>query len=129
MSNEDFMQQIPRYGNAGVAFLGVEVKDTYLLIACVFVGLVVGARVGAIAYIGIPLGGYFITTLYLDWKDGQLPGSLSAFLYTKGIRGYSPGLSERNVIYHGDAVIMNKGFEEQEKEMLAPYLKAQNGLK
>lgn len=121
-SDEDLLNEIPRYGDAGVAFLGVEVNDTYLLIASIVVGLLLGARLGMIAYIGIPGAGYFITKLWLDWKSSQLPGSFSAYLFTKGISGYSSGLRNQNVIYHGDAVIINKSFDEQEAEMLTPYL-------
>ena len=130
MSSELPLQEIPRYGNAGVAFLGVEVKDTYVLIASVFLGLIAGSRWGMPAYLGIPAGGYFLTRLYLDWKSGQLPGSFLAFLFTKGFAGYSQGLKDRNVIYHGDAEIMNKAFDEQEAEMLTPYFseKNKNGL-
>jgi len=129
MSDEPQLQEIPRYGNAGVAFLGVEVTDTFLLIASVFVGLIAGAKWGMPAYLGIPAGGYFLTKLYLDWKSGQLPGSFRAYLFTKGIGGYSEGLKDRNVVYFGDSIGINKAFAEQEEEMLTPYLeKNKNGL-
>jgi hypothetical protein len=130
MSDELQLQEIPRYGNAGVAFLGVEVGDTYLLIASVFIGLIAGTRWGMSAYIGIPAGGYFITKLYLDWKSSQLPGSLQSFLFSTGISGYSNGLIDKNVIYHGDSIGINKGFDIQEEEMLTAYLQAKenNGL-
>ncbi len=124
---DDQPQEIPRFGNAGVAFLGVEVNDTYLLIASVFIGLVSGSRLGMTGYIGIPAAGYFLTRLYLDWKSGHLPGSFRAFLFSKGILGgYSNGLSDRNVIYHGDAVIINKAFHDQEIEMLTSFLEKKN---
>ena len=129
MPSELHLQEIPRYASARVAFLGVEVNETYLLIASVFTGLVAGSRWGMPAYLGLPAGGYFLTKLYLDWKSGQLPGSLRVFLYSKGIKGYSSGLRTRNVIYHGDSVIINKSFDEQEVEMLTPYLnKYKNGF-
>jgi hypothetical protein len=118
MSTEVNLQEIPRYGNAGVAFLGVEIGDTYLLIASVFLGLILGARGGMSFYVGLPVGGYFLTKLYLDWKSGQLPGSFTALMYTKGLTGYSSALKAKNVIYHGDSIAINKGFAEQEKEML-----------
>jgi hypothetical protein len=130
MDNKGMLLEIPRYGNAKVAFLGVEVNDTYFLLASVFVGLFSGARLGMFGYIGIPAGGYFLTMLYLDWKSGHLPGSVRTFLFTKGIAAYSRGLRGKNVIYHGDAVIINKAFDEQEIEMLTPYLeKNKNGFK
>lgn len=116
------LQEIPRYGNAGVAFLGVEVKDTYFLLVCVFIGIIGGARWGAPVYIGVPAAGYFLTKIYLDWTSDNLPGSFSALLYRLGLYGYSHGLRAKNVIYHGDAVAMNPGFDEQEMEMLTPYL-------
>ncbi len=121
MPSELHLQEIPRYASARVAFLGVEVNETYLLIASVFIGLVTGSKWGMPAYLGLPAAGYFLTKLYLDWKSGQLPGSLREFLFSKGIRGYSSGLMGKNVIYHGDSVIMNKGFDEQEVAMLTPY--------
>lgn len=129
MTDDYRLEEIPRYGDAGVAFLGVEVKDTYFLMASVFIGLIAGSKWGMSAYLGIPASGYFLTKLYLDWKSNQLPGSLLAFLYSKGIIGYSAGLRNRNVIYHGDSIGINKGFDNQEEEILTPYLKVkdQNG--
>jgi len=121
MSTDQQLQEIPRYGGSGVAFLGVEVQDTYLLIVSVFGGLILGSKWGMPAYLGLPAAGYFLTKLYLDWKSGQLSGSFMTYLFTKGFRGYSSGFKDGNVIYHGDSVIMNKAFGEQEEEMLAPY--------
>ena len=125
---EDSLDEIPRYGDAKVAFLGVEISDTYLLIASLFVGLLLGTKLGMTAYIGIPVGSYFLTKLWLDWKSGQLPGSFRTYLYRNGLSGYSIGLNDKNVIYHGDAVILNKGFDDQESEMITSYLeKNKNG--
>ena len=126
---QDDLDEIPRYGDAAVAFLGVEISDTYLLIASIFVGLILGTKFGMAAYIGIPVGSYFLTKLWLDWKSSQLPGSFRTFLYRKGYSGYSTGLKDKNVIFHGDGVILNKGFDDQESEMITSYLeKKKNGL-
>lgn len=112
--DSDLMRRVTRHGGAGVAFLGVEVKDTYLLIASVFAGLIAGSKYGLPAYFGFPGLGYFLTRLYLDWKSGHLPGMERAWAYSVGIWGYSTGLDSRKTIYFGDAVATNAERGEQQ---------------
>lgn len=107
MSNDVF--SIPRHGGAGVGFLGVELKDTGILIASVFLGIVVGASAGYGGYIGIPVAGYFVNKIYLDWKNASLPGYFRLSLFVMGIYGYSPAFKQKNTLYVGDAVVINPG--------------------
>jgi hypothetical protein len=122
MSSEVSLYKIPRYGDARVAFLGVEVNDTYLLMVCFIGGLILGTKYGIAAFIVISAGGYFLTQLWLDWKSGQLPGGFRAYLYSQGWLGYTSGLKSGEVIYHGDALIMNAAYADQELEMLELYI-------
>lgn len=107
MSNEVF--NIPRHGAAGVAFLGVELKDAAILIASVFVGIAVGAKVGFGGYIGIPMFGYFLNKAYIDWKKSRLPGYVRTFLFINGLAGYSSAFRKSATIYVGDSVVINAG--------------------
>lgn len=110
------LYSIPRYGNAGVAFLGVEFKDTILLIASLFVGIISGMLFGLPAYIAPPIAGYVITVLYLDWKSDKLPGFLLVWLYSRGYAGYSIGFPDRNIVYVGDARPINLTCSHSERE-------------
>ena len=109
MSNLSY--RIPRYADAGVAFLGVELKDAWLLIASLFMGIIVGGfmKVGWMAFIGIPLSGYYINRALIEWQSQHLPGFIRTYLFSKGIRGYSSGITSQQVIYVGDAVAIYPG--------------------
>lgn len=87
MINETF--RIPRRGNAGVAFLGVEIKDAVIVIGSVFAGLLCGSAfdMGNVGYLGMPIGGYFVNRLYIDWQTKTLPGAFRNFLFSKGLWG------------------------------------------
>lgn len=122
--NEPYLYTIPRYGNAGVAFLGVDVNQTIFLIASIFVGIIGGAKGGMPFYIGAPAVGYFGTRIYLDWTSNQSPGSLRAMLYRFGFAGYSSGLRTQKTIYLGDSMGINPIFDEQVIEIITPYLEA-----
>ncbi|PTT93019.1 hypothetical protein DBR42_00840 [Pelomonas sp. HMWF004] len=125
-NDPDLMRRVTRHGSADVAFLGVEIKDTFLLIGSVFVGLIAGSKYGLPAYFGCPFGGYILTRLYLDWKSGHLPGMERAWAYSIGLLGYSSGLDSRHTIYHGDAVAINPQLEEQEFSILLEQIKEKN---
>lgn len=125
MANEVF--SIPRHGAAGVAFLGVELKDTVILIASVFIGIAVGASVGFGGYIGVPVLGYFANKAYIDWKNGRLPGYLRAFLFTQGLAGYSTAFKQLDTLYVGDGVVINPGSSIMLDAMASAYSKAGDG--
>ncbi|CAM2198480.1 Conjugal transfer protein (plasmid) [Paraburkholderia kururiensis] len=105
MSNKTF--RIPKYGGAGSAFLGVEFKDTYILIVSVFVALVAGKFYGTGAYLGIPFVGYHANKKYIEWRSTRLPGFILVWLYRFGMRGYSGGFRSQRTVYVGDATVIN----------------------
>ena len=105
MSNEEF--RIPRHGSAGVAFLGVEVQDAIILIASIFLALPAGRIFGTPGYLGIPVVGYFMNTLYVDWRSKTLPGSTKAILFSLGLARYSSAFTDQRVVYLGDSNIIN----------------------
>lgn len=107
MSNQAF--RIPRRGDAGVAFLGVELKDAWLVLGGVFCGLFAGSvfQMGTAGYIGFPIGGYMLNRVYIEWQNNNLPGVFRCRLFSRGITGYSPTIRAQNVVYTGDAVVIN----------------------
>ena len=109
MSNLSY--RIPRHADAGVAVLGVELRDAWLLIISVFLGLIAGGlmKLGWIAFVGIPAGGYFINRGFIEWKSQYLPGFVRTHLFSRGLSGYSAGMSDQQVVYVGDAVAVNPG--------------------
>jgi hypothetical protein len=114
--------EIPRYARAGVAFLGVELQDAAILIGSVFVGLAVGSVLGGMYYIVVPIGGYALNRVYLDWRTNALPGELRAKLYAAGIWGYSRAFPTRDTVYIGDAVVINpNGLEDASKVIRAAH--------
>lgn len=125
MPNKVF--SIPRHGKAGVAFLGVELKDAVILIGSVFIGLFAGTVVGFSGYIGVPVFGYFVNKAYLDWKTSRLPGYFRSFLFTLGFAGYSPAFQQRNTVYIGDAVVINPGSAAMLDAISSASIRATNG--
>ncbi|MDN4571864.1 hypothetical protein DBB29_24715 [Pandoraea cepalis] len=107
MSNKTF--HIPKWGGAESAFLGVEFKDTYILILSVFAALVVGKVWGTGAYLGIPLAGYFVNKKYIEWRDQRLPGFVRVELYKYGLAKYSKGFKSQRASFVGDARAINPG--------------------
>ncbi len=109
MSNLSY--RIPRYADADVAFLGVELQDTWLFILSVFIALIVGGFMGGgtVAFLGIPLGGYFVNRAFIEWKSQYLPGFVRTYLFSRGISGYGAGMNTQQVVYVGDAVAINPG--------------------
>jgi hypothetical protein len=99
--------RIPKYGGAASAFLGVEFKDTYILIVSVFVALVAGKIWGTGAYLGIPFAGYHANKKYIEWRSTRLPGFVQVWLFRFGISGYSKGFKSQRTVYVGDATIIN----------------------
>lgn len=116
MSN-DFVDpfEIPRYGNAKVAFLGTEMADAKIFLASIFIGLFVGKFVpdmGWKGYVGIPFIGYFLNRAWVDWKVKSSPGYIAAILYSAGLYGYSNAFASRGTVFVGDGVIINPDNEE-----------------
>lgn len=107
MSSKTF--HIPKWGGAASAFLGVEFKDTYILILSIFVALVAGKVWGTGAYLGIPLAGYFANKQYIQWRDQRLPGFIRVELYKYGLAKYSKGFRSQREAFSGDARIINPG--------------------
>ena len=109
MSNEEAVDdfKIPRYGNAGVAFLGVELSDALILIVSVFVGLATGTQFGPVAYIGVPVAGFFLNKLFIDWRSKSLPGQTRVYLFQVGLVGYAGGFKGGDVVFVGDGVVIN----------------------
>lgn len=100
-------EKVPRHGKADVAFAGAELRDAWLLILSIFVGLVVGAIFGWVAYIGIPVAGYFATKAYIEWKKNNLPGYLTLLMYRLGLTGYSNAFNRKKKLFIGDSKIIN----------------------
>jgi len=107
MTNQAF--RIPRHGDAGVAFLGVELKDAWLVLGGVFCGLFAGSifQMGTTGYLGFPIGGYMLNRLYIEWQNNNLPGVFRCRLFSRGLAGYSPTIRAQKIIYVGDAVVLN----------------------
>jgi len=107
VSNEE--HAIPRHGNAGVAFLGVEFGDAFIVIGSVFAGLFVGSLIGVPGYLGVPMGGYFLNKLYVDWRSKSLPGQFRQRLFELGLAGYGRHFRAAEVVLVGDATVINPG--------------------
>ncbi|WP_049096369.1 hypothetical protein [Burkholderia cepacia] len=100
--------RIPRYGGADAAFLGVQFKDTYILIVSVLVAFVAGKFLGTFAYLGIPFAGYHINKKYIEWRNAKLDGFVRAFLYRFGVASYGKrGFKSQRTLYIGDATVIN----------------------
>jgi hypothetical protein len=112
VSNEEF--EIPRHGNAGVAFLGVELKDATIVIVSVFVGIVVGWQTGPLGYLGVPAAGFFLNKVYIDWRKNTLPGQARLQLFKAGLAGYGRGFKAADVLFVGDAAVIYPGRREEE---------------
>jgi hypothetical protein len=108
---------IPKYGGADSAFLGVEFKDTYILIVSVFAGLILGKFYGTSAYIGIPLFGYYANKKYIEWRSSRLPGFVLVWLFRFGLRGYSKAFKSQRVVFVGDATVINPASHNLLKQM------------
>lgn len=110
MSNDVDPFEIPRFGNAKVAFLGTEIGDAKLFIGSIFLGLLAGKFIpgmGLKGYVGIPLAGYFLNRAWVDWKTKSPAGFILAKLYSFGIFGYSKAFTSRSNVFVGDATIIN----------------------
>lgn len=99
--------KIPPKAKAGVAFAGVELGDAYILIGSVFVGIGGGQAFGWPAYIFIPFLGYTLNKMYLNWKNGRLPGFLATFLYKRGILGFSRAFDKQEKLFIGNGAVIN----------------------
>ena len=109
MSNNPENMRIPRYGDAGVAFAGVELKDAVIVLVSIFLALIFGGKVGTLGYIGFPVAGYFLNRLYVDRRSSQLPGQFRAYLFAQGLLGYSKSLQSKEILFIGDADGINPG--------------------
>jgi hypothetical protein len=117
VSNEEF--EIPRHGNAGVAFIGVELKDATIVIVSVFVGIVVGWQTGPLGYLGVPAAGFFLNKVYIDWRKNTLPGQTRLQLFKAGLAGYGRGFKSADVLFVGDAAVLYPGRREAHSPVLA----------
>ena len=105
----DNQVRIPKYARAGVAFAGVEIQDTFILLGGVLVGFIAGAflNLGIKAFVGIPIICYLANTWYLDWKEDAPAGHLTAMLFRLGFKGYSRAVPTANMVYVGDSNALN----------------------
>jgi hypothetical protein len=101
------VERVPKHGKADVAFAGAQLGDAWLLIGSVFVAMVIGSIFGWLAYIGIPVLGYFLTKAYIQWKNNNLPGHLNVLLYRVGLTGYSAAFDRKKKLFIGDSTIVN----------------------
>lgn len=106
------IHRIPAKAKADVAFAGVELKDATPLLASIFGGLFFGTFYGWPGYVGVPVLGYAINKLYLEWKTGRLPGHLKVVLYKKGWSSYSPAFDKQEKLFIGNSVIINPNSKE-----------------
>lgn len=107
MSSKSF--HIPKCGGAGPALLGVEFKDTYILILSIFAALIAGKLWGSIAYLGVPVAGFYVNRYYIEWRDKHLPGFFRATLFAYGLAKYSSGFKSAKAEFVGDAQVINPG--------------------
>jgi len=101
--------RIPKYGGSDSAFLGVQFRDTYILIVAVLAALVLGHFYGTPAYLGIPYAGYRANKKYVEWRGQKLDGFVRAFLFRFGLVGYGKGFKSQRTLFIGDATIINPG--------------------
>lgn len=125
MLNEEAIDEyvIPRFASAGVAFLGVELNDALILICSVFVGLATGTQFGPVAYIGVPVAGFFLNKLFIDWRSKSLPGQTRVYLFQIGLVGYAGGFKGGDVVFVGDGVVINPDpdlLEDAARALLEP---------
>lgn len=111
MSNEEVNPyEIPRYGNAKVAFLGTEINDAKIFLLSIFVGLLAGKLIpnmGLKGYVGIPALGYFLNRAWVDWKVKSPAGYIPALLYGIGLFSYSSAFTSRGQVFVGDGTVIN----------------------
>lgn len=112
--------RIPRRAGASVAFLGVELSDAMILLVSVFAGLFCGSFLqwGNYGYILMPVGGFFLNRMYIDWQSRTLPGAARKFFYSLGVKGYSPTLDSQKNVYVGDGRIANLGSSQHLNELI-----------
>ena len=99
--------RIPRRAKAGIAFAGVELKEATPLLGSVFGGLAAGQIWGWAGYLGVPLAGYIVNRLYLDWKSGRLPGELRVLMYKIGFMSFSKAFDRQQKLFIGNSVVIN----------------------
>lgn len=100
-------EHVPKHGKADVAFAGAELKDAWFLIGSLFLGLVLGSFFGWMAYVGLPVLGYFGTKAYIAWKGKHLPGYVTELLYRLGVAGYSAAFDRKQKLFIGDGKVVN----------------------
>jgi hypothetical protein len=99
-------ERVPKHGKADVAFAGAQLSDAWLLIGSVFVAMVAGSMFGWVAYVGVPMVGFFGT---IQWKSNNLPGRFRVLLYRWGLAGYSAAFNRKKKLFIGDGKIINPG--------------------
>jgi ABC-type amino acid transport system permease subunit len=101
-------ERVPKHGKAEAAFAGAQLSDAWLAIMSIFAALVVGSIFGWVAYVGIPMLGYFTTKAYIDWKSRNLPGHVGVVLYRYGLfGGYSRAFDRKKKLFVGDSKVAN----------------------
>lgn len=100
-------ERVPKHGKADVAFAGAQLSDAWLLIASVFVAMVAGSMFGWVAYVGVPMLGFFGTKAYIQWKSNNLPGLFRVLLYRWGVAGFSAAFNRKKKLFIGDGKIIN----------------------
>ena len=103
---------IPKHASAGVAFLGAELGDAVIVLAGIFIGLLAFLKFGAMGFIGSVAAGFFLNKTYLDWREGLPAGQVRARLFRAGVFGYSNGFKGGEVVFVGDATVINPGSGE-----------------
>lgn len=95
---------IPKRAGANVAFLGVELKDAAILIASVFLGIICGSFFGwgNLGYLGMPLAGYFLNRIYIEWQSRNPRGVVRRYLFKLGLAGFSKTFTSQQIVFVGD---------------------------
>ena len=108
---------IPKRANSGVQFLGVNMGDAMPFVICFVMGLLLIRPFGPMFFFITAGIGYFITKALVLWKERNPPGAIQAWLYSKGIFGYSKVFDKQNKLFLGDNTIENfpkKQIEQKE---------------
>jgi hypothetical protein len=114
--------RIPRHGKAGSAFLGVNLRETKLLLFGVGVGAFLAFTLdsgNAIGLLAPSALGYFANRLYLDWKQEQMPGFFKERLYHYGLISYGAHkkASRRNSMLEGSEQAVYVGNQKPRRDL------------
>jgi len=110
--------QIPQYGKAGVAFLGVELSQGWPVIASLFFALPLGKLYWWVWYFAIPVGTFFVVKQYLQWMKNESDDFWTAIAYRLGLTSISPAFDDQKQIFLGDSVISAPGHSNHLKDQI-----------